>query len=145
MKKILTVALTLMLALCALLGLTACGDKDTVTGIEGTYKFYLLQAGNNVYHVGDDYYGTIPEDYDTVTINKDGTYSERTVDVSMSEPTINEYTGTWELKEGHTYTFKILTLNGEDRSSENLTTTAEIVNGVYMTYELDFFRVLVRA
>ena len=75
MKKLLVIMFTLVLSMCAIFGLTACGDDGAV---EGTYKFVSMSGYNGDTYVevevGDTHQGyTFTEDYMTIEIKNDGT------------------------------------------------------------------------
>jgi len=82
MKKLSVVMLALVLCLCTIFGLTACGDDGVV---EGTYKFVSMSGYNGDTYVevkvGDTYQGyTFTEDYMTVEIKNDGTANLISID-----------------------------------------------------------------
>ena len=66
MKKV----LALLLFVCALCTLTACGGK----GIKGEWEFESMTMGEETYKVGDETpVGTLTSDYVVFTFEKDGT------------------------------------------------------------------------
>ena len=98
MKKLMVLAASLVLMVtCALFA--ACG------GIEGTYKFYSLQAGDQTIYAGGMIDGvTLDADSMVITIKADGTC----IMTEKGDGEVFEMNGTWVNKEGNVYTLSYI-------------------------------------
>ncbi|MBO7187399.1 MAG: hypothetical protein J6V68_03285 [Clostridia bacterium] len=109
MKKLLTFALCLVLALCAL-SFVACDDGDTPPTTDVTYKFYSLTmqptgGDATTLNIGDPApwsqgNETLTADSVIVVFKQDGTY----VSTNIIDGVTQTMNGTWT-KDGDVYTF----------------------------------------
>lgn len=121
--KHLTALLAAILAL--VLGVVLFAACDS--GVEGTYKFYSMTEGDQTIKVGDEVEGvTLSEDYMTIEIKSDGTFTISIKNLASGES--RGQSGTWET-------------NAEDAGKIDLTVDGETitvsVSGGTLTMDMD--------